>query len=43
MCSGKYLALFVADAGITALTWLPDQLIVAGDEGGAVHFLQRIE
>ena len=41
--TGRQLALFVADAGITALLVSPEGLIVAGDAGGSVHFLRLIE
>ena len=40
--SGRQLAMFHADAPITALLAHPSGLIVAGDQSGAVHFLRRM-
>ena len=40
--SGRQLAMFHADAPITALLAHPNGLIVAGDKSGAVHFLRRM-
>ena len=40
--SGQRLALFVADARINVLLGLENNMIVAGDAGGAVHFLRLI-